>query len=95
MDIAKLNGFSATLLYDLESVFMAADVYQLPDLCDSIEKYLNHLLNEQNFGRRFINSNDEVKFIKLQRDWASRLLKNLSLHPGYPAPTSLIVMICR
>jgi hypothetical protein len=31
-------------------VYVAADMYLLPDLCDSIGNYLNHHLSAQNFG---------------------------------------------
>jgi hypothetical protein len=50
MDIRRLNGLSSTLFADLESVYVAADMYLLPDLCDSIVKYLESLINEQTFG---------------------------------------------
>jgi hypothetical protein len=38
------------ILFNLQKVYVAADMYLLPDLCDSIEKYLNHLLTSRNFG---------------------------------------------
>jgi hypothetical protein len=51
MDIKSLNDpFSSNLLGDLEKVYVAADMYLLPDLCNSIGKYLNHLLTSCNFG---------------------------------------------
>jgi hypothetical protein len=51
MDIKSLNDpFSPTLILDLEKVYVAADMYLLSDLCESIGKYLNHLLTAQNFG---------------------------------------------
>jgi hypothetical protein len=50
MDIRRLNGLSYFLFSDLERVYVAADMYLLPDLCDSILKYLESLINEQTFG---------------------------------------------
>jgi hypothetical protein len=51
MDIKSLNDpFSSTVLLDLEKLYVAADMYLLPDLCNFIRKYLNHLLTSQNFG---------------------------------------------
>jgi hypothetical protein len=51
MDIKSLNDpFSSTLILDLEKVYVAADMYLLPDLCESAGKYMNHLLTAQNFG---------------------------------------------
>jgi hypothetical protein len=50
MDIKKLGGMSATLLFDLERLYVAADLYQITDLCESIEAYLESLVNEQTFG---------------------------------------------
>jgi hypothetical protein len=50
MDIQRLNGISPTLLFDLERVYIAADMYQIADLCNSIEHYLEYLVNHQNFG---------------------------------------------
>jgi hypothetical protein len=37
-------------MFNLQNVYVAADMYLLPDLCDSIGKYLNHLLTSRNFG---------------------------------------------
>jgi hypothetical protein len=54
MDIKSLNNpISPSFLLDLQRVYVAADMYLLPDLCDSIRKYLNHLLTSQNFGDIF------------------------------------------
>jgi hypothetical protein len=48
MDIKRLNDpFSPTLLLDLQSVYLAAETYLLPDLSDAIGKYLKHLLTSQ------------------------------------------------
>jgi hypothetical protein len=51
MDIKRLNDpLSPTLLLDLQDVYVAADMYLLPDLCNFIRKYLNHFLTSRNFG---------------------------------------------
>jgi hypothetical protein len=50
MNIQSLNGFSSTLLADLESAYVAADMYLLTDLCKSIVKYLEFIVNQQTFG---------------------------------------------
>jgi hypothetical protein len=50
MDIRILNGRSSTILVDLERVYVAADMYQVNDLCASIIKYLRSLVNLQTFG---------------------------------------------
>jgi hypothetical protein len=51
MGIKKLNDPKCpTLLLNLERVYIAADMYLITDLCDSIAKYLDHLLTAQNFG---------------------------------------------
>jgi hypothetical protein len=51
MNIKRLDDpISPTLLVDLQNLHVAADMYLLPDLCDCIGKYLNHLLSFQNFG---------------------------------------------
>jgi hypothetical protein len=50
MDIQRLNGMSGSLLHDLERLYVAADMYQIASLRDSIERYLSHLVNHQNFG---------------------------------------------
>jgi hypothetical protein len=50
MDIKQLGGMSYTLLVDLERVYIAADMYQILDLCESIIKYLVSLVNEFTFG---------------------------------------------
>lgn len=50
MDIPRLNGMSSSLLYDLERLYIAADLYQIKELCDSIIKYLEFLINEHSFG---------------------------------------------
>jgi hypothetical protein len=51
MDIKSLNDPSSpTLLIDLEKVYVAADMYLLPDLCDSIAKHLKYHLSARNFG---------------------------------------------
>jgi hypothetical protein len=51
MDIKRLNdSISPNLLLDLQNVYIAADMYLLPDLCDSIGNYLNHLLAARNFA---------------------------------------------
>jgi hypothetical protein len=51
MDIKSLNDpFSPTLILDLQNVYIAADMYLLPDLCNVVGKYLNHLLTFQNFA---------------------------------------------
>jgi hypothetical protein len=46
MDIQRLNNdqYSLTLLIDLENVYVAADMYLLPDLCNSIRNYLSYLV---------------------------------------------------
>jgi hypothetical protein len=50
MDIQRLNSLSLAILADLERVYVAADMYLLPNLCDSIVKYLESLINQQTFG---------------------------------------------
>jgi hypothetical protein len=51
MDIQRLNNLpSRTLLIDLENVYVAADMYLIPDLCEFIVKYLNLLVTDGNFG---------------------------------------------
>lgn len=50
LDIIQLNGLSVSILEDLEDVYVAADMYLLPDLCKSIERYLIHLIDRENFG---------------------------------------------
>jgi hypothetical protein len=50
MEIKQLGGMSPSLLYDLERLYIAADMYQITDLCDSIVKYLESLVNEETFG---------------------------------------------
>jgi hypothetical protein len=51
MDIKRLNDpFSPSLLVDIQYLYVAADMYLLPDLCGSIGRYLNHLLSFKNFG---------------------------------------------
>lgn len=36
MNVLKLNGFSNTLLFDLERLYVAAKVYLVGDLCETI-----------------------------------------------------------
>jgi hypothetical protein len=50
MDIQRLNSLSLAIFADLERVYVAADMYLLPNLCDSIVKYLESLINQQTFG---------------------------------------------
>jgi hypothetical protein len=50
MNIERLNGMISTLLHDLESLYVAAEMYDITDLRDSIQRYLSHLVNLQNFG---------------------------------------------
>jgi hypothetical protein len=51
MDIRSLNDpGSPTLLLDLQNVYVAADMYLLPDLCNSIRNYLSDLVTARNFG---------------------------------------------
>jgi hypothetical protein len=51
MDIKSLNNpFSPSILHDLQNVYVAADMLLLPNLCDSIGKYLKHLLTYRTFG---------------------------------------------
>jgi hypothetical protein len=53
MDIRHLNGlslFNPHTLEDLERVYVAADMLLVTDLCDSIVKFLMHLVNDRNFG---------------------------------------------
>jgi hypothetical protein len=74
MDIKSLNNpFSPSILRDLQNVYVAADMYLLPDLCDSIGKYLNYFLNSRNFGEIY----QVAKRIK------SESLEK-SFNPGYP-----------
>ena len=52
-DIQRLKQQSPTLLLDLPSVFVAADMFLLTDLCDAIKIYLKHLLDHDTFGDIF------------------------------------------
>jgi hypothetical protein len=49
-DILQLNELSSTILFDLGRAHIAADFYGIPELCDSIERYLIYLINLQTFG---------------------------------------------
>lgn len=75
MDIKDLNGMSPTILFDLERVYVAAKMYQVSDLCDSIIKYLKSLVNQQSFGDIYqlakrINSDCLEK--EVYREWISK-----------------------
>jgi hypothetical protein len=37
-------------LFNLKNLYVAADMYLLPDLCDSIANHLKHHLSARNFG---------------------------------------------
>jgi hypothetical protein len=51
LNIKTLNDpFSPSLIVDLERLHIAADMYLLTDLCDSIGECLKYLLNNHNFG---------------------------------------------
>jgi predicted ATP-grasp superfamily ATP-dependent carboligase len=53
MDVRQLNllsPFSSHTLEYLERVYVAADMLLITDLCDSIVKFLMHLMSNQNFG---------------------------------------------
>jgi hypothetical protein len=50
MEIKQLDGMSPSLLKDLERVYIAADMYNISDLCEYILKYLDFLINKQTFG---------------------------------------------
>jgi hypothetical protein len=49
-EVRGLDVPSPTLLDDLERVYIAARMYNIVDLCDSIESYLKYFVNERNFG---------------------------------------------
>jgi hypothetical protein len=55
MDIKSLNGPDPSMR-DLRRVYVADDMYLLTDLCESIRKYWNHLLDDQNFGKFYQNA---------------------------------------
>jgi hypothetical protein len=72
MDIRQLNDKnSPTPLASLEAVYVAADMYLITDLCDTIVKYLESLLNMQTFGeiyqiaKRISNKSLEKTVFKL------------------------------
>jgi hypothetical protein len=76
MDIKSLNDpISSTLLVDLQNLYVAADMYGLSTLCDSIGKYLNYLLTFRNFGdifkvAKWIGSESVEK--EVLRSWISK-----------------------
>jgi hypothetical protein len=49
-EVRGLDVPSPTLLDDLERVYIAARMYNIVKLCESIESYLKYLVNERNFG---------------------------------------------
>jgi Iap family predicted aminopeptidase len=51
MDIKSLSDPKTTgNIIDRERVYVAANMYNLCDLCDALVRYLEHLVDEDNFG---------------------------------------------
>jgi hypothetical protein len=50
MDIVKFNGFSPTILVDLERVYIASKKLEIHELCTAIGEYLESFVNPQTFG---------------------------------------------
>jgi hypothetical protein len=55
-DVRQLNVMFPSLLSDLERVYIAADMFLITDLCDSIVKYLEFLISHRTFKEIYMLS---------------------------------------